>query len=135
MAEDDIYGSKAKYERFKSDLALWLSSSYHGGPRGGAKYYCKNPSNARYVEKLFSVFEGRDTSYIRRNRVLQSMRLLCHLIEKDLADCARDDIDAAIGTAHAIYRTARSKQTFVSDLKFIFRVALPELDDKGRPDE
>ena len=137
MAEDDIYASQATYERFKSNLDLQLvppgKRSHRKGGRG--KYYCKNPENLKHFEALFRHFEAKDISYIRRNRMLQSMKLICYLITKTLGDCTRDDINQMMGAAHEAYRSPESKQTFISHLKVIFKVLFPETDEKGRPDE
>lgn len=88
MVEDDIYNSKSKYDRLKGNLILLLlpptQRKYKGGSVG--KYVCKNKINLKYFEALFKHFEAKDLSYIRRIRVLQSMRLICHVITNDLAD-------------------------------------------------
>ncbi|MBI4127695.1 MAG: hypothetical protein HY459_01350 [Parcubacteria group bacterium] len=101
MAEDDIYGSRSKYEQFKSQLDMLLIEPAAGGAR---KYYCKNPENIRYFKLLFQHFEARDLSYIRRHRLLQSMRLICHLTSRNLAECTRDDINEMVATMHTIYK-------------------------------
>lgn len=137
MAEDDIYGSKKKYEHIKenlSSLSVEPSQRRHG--RGGAgKYYCKNPVNLEYFKKLFEHFEAKDISYIRRVRLIQSMRLICHLATKDLADCTRDDVNLIAGAMHTVYKTPKSKETFVRDIKYFWKLLFPETDEQGRPDE
>ena len=50
MAEDDIYGSKKKYERFKINLDLFLVSPAELDRK--KKYYCKNKVNLNYFKKL-----------------------------------------------------------------------------------
>lgn len=133
MAEDDIYGSKGKYERFKAsldDLTLPLDERNYR-----RRYRCKNRDNLRYFRQLFAHFEARDLSYIRRVRLLQSLRLVCHLTVKDLADCTRDDINAIVAAMHGIYATPKSKQTFICDLKYFWKTLLPDRDAQGRPDE
>lgn len=138
MAEDDIYGSKRKYERFKqtlSELALRPADrpSRVGGHAG--KYFCRRRSNLRYFERMFAHFEAKDLSYIRRHRLLQTLRLVCHLASKNLAACDRDDIDRIVAQMHDIYRSPKSKQTFISDLRRLWKVLFPEQDDRGREDE
>jgi len=137
MEEDDIYGSKEKYEKFKTNLStLCFEPSQVGRSEHNCrKYYCQNPLNLQYFRRLFVHFEARDISYIRRNRLLQSMRFICHLTSKDLADCTRDDINHMVAAMHQVYRTPRSKQTFLWDLKYFWKVLFPEKDEKGRPDE
>ena len=136
MAEDDIYGSKRKYEHFKRNLDYLLVTKRRLDPRGGArKYSCKNPLNLHYFKKLFTHFEARDISYIRRNRLLQSMRLICHLTSKDLAACTRDDINQIVAQMHNVYHTPKSKETFIRDLRYFWKILFPDNDEKGRPDE
>ena len=88
MAEDDIYGSKTKYRKFKTNLELQLvPPSERGYKRGGrGKYFCKNAENLEHFNTLFHHFEAKDISYIRRVRMLQSMQLICYLIRKQLGD-------------------------------------------------
>jgi hypothetical protein len=63
LAEDDIYGNKLKY-----DLLVKNYKDLVNKPDGNAKqkYYCKNSSNIKYFPKLFTYFESRDLSFIRR---------------------------------------------------------------------
>ncbi|MBI4454761.1 MAG: tyrosine-type recombinase/integrase [Acidobacteria bacterium] len=137
MAEDDIYGSKARYERLKTELVLQAAAPARRRTGRGAvgKYFCRNPRNLRHFKTLFTHFEAKDISFIRRIRALQSMRLICHLIFKDLADCTRGDVDEMMGAVHGIYRSPKSKETFVADTKYIFKILFPERDSQGRPDE
>ena len=75
MSDDDIYNNKHKYETFKeklSQFALKPEERSSGTKKG--KYYCKNKDNLVYFKKLFDTFEAKDISYIRRNRLLLSMR-------------------------------------------------------------
>ena len=137
MADDDIYGSKKTYESFKKNLDELAVPPEQRSDRHGrrAKYHCKNVANLEYFRVLFRRFEARDLSYIRRLRVLQTARIVCFLTEKDLADCDRDDIDRMMVAAHRIYQSPKSKETFVADLKLIFRILFPELDEQGRADD
>jgi len=137
MAEDDIYGSKIKYERYKENLELFLVPPSERNHKKGnqGKYYCKNPVNLEYFKTLFRHFEAKDLSYIRRVRMVQIMQLICYFVTKDLADCNRDDINQMMAKVHEIYRSPSSKETFISHLKVIFKVLFPEKDEKGRPDE
>lgn len=129
MAEDDIYGSKQKYERWKANADGFASKS------STRKYYCRNRANIRYFKQLFANFEAKDISYIRRTRILQTIRVVCYLTSKDLADCDRDDVNSFVAAMHEIYATPKSKQTFIADLKHIWKLLFPERDVKGRPDE
>lgn len=135
MADDDIYGSKKSYEWFKRRLDNLLPGSTHRGRGGVRKYRCRNPNNLRHFKALCGRLEARDLSYIRRIRLLQSLRFLVSATEKDLALCDRDDIDGVMALAHDAYKTPISKQTFVKDLKCIWKMLFTERDEKGRPDE
>ena len=64
MAEDDIYGSKAKYEFFKENLDSVLMESSDLHRRGGQKYFCKNQLNLQHFRTLLTHFEANDLSYI-----------------------------------------------------------------------
>ena len=137
MAEDDIYRSKGKYERFKTDLdAFAVPPEQRKRPaRGGHKYYCRNKANLAYFRKLFTHFEARDLSYVRRHRLIQTLRFICFLTDKDLRECTRDDINEIVARMHAVYASPKSKATFIQDLKHFWRILFPELDERGRPDE
>ena len=137
MAEDDIYGNKEKYERAKATLEdLAVPQFRRKGGRGSVrKFYCKTPTNLQYFRKLFAHFEARDVSYVRRNRVLQTVRIACHATTKDLADCDRDDINKMLALVHEHYRSPESIRTFVTDLKHVWKVLFPETDARGRPDD
>ena len=126
MAEDDIYGSKAKYEFFKENLDSVLMESSDLHRRGGQKYFCKNQLNLQHFRTLLTHFEANDLSYIRRLRVLQSMRQISHLTAKNLAECTREDINGMMAAMHEIYRTPKSKETCIKELKYIFKVLFPE---------
>lgn len=132
MAEDDIYGSRSRYERFKSNLNALIRPP---SDRRMRRYYCRNPENLEYFRKLFIHFETRDISFIRRMRVLQSMKAISSSVTKNLADCTRDDIDQIMGIMHNKYNTPKSKETFIKDMKHIWKILFPEKDEKGRPDE
>jgi len=136
MAEDDIYGSKGKYERFKKNLSSWLIKPENTSKQKGVrKYYCKIPTNLKYFEKLFRHFEAKDISYIHRARTLQSMVVICYLAPKDLAECTRDDINQIVAELHAIFKTPKSKESMIKSLKYIWKILFPEKDAYGRVDE
>ena len=137
MSDNDIYNSKAKYECFIQNLELFSlrpeerKTQYNG--RG--KYYCKNHKNLEYFKKLFIYFESKDLSYIRRNRTIDCMKLICHAIEKDLKDCDRDDINKIVAFMHNNYKSIESKTDFIKNLKRTWRILFPEKDERGRIDD
>lgn len=132
MAEDDIYKSKARYENFVKNLEKNLLEK----PKGKrAIYYCKNPKNLEYFRILIDSFDVRDLSFIRRIRVLHVMKIITYVIEKDLKECERADINKLVAYAHKRNKTVESKKDFIKDLKNIWKHILPEKDEKGRFDE
>ena len=133
MAEDDIYGSKTKYENFKRNLDVFLTPPHASSKC--RKYYCKNKDNIEYFKRLFIHFESIDMSYIRRLRLLQTVKLISHYADKKFVDCQRNEINEFMAVMHSTYNRPKSKETFVRDLKHIWKILFPELDEKGRPDE
>ncbi len=132
MTEDDIYKNKEKYEKQKNNLnALLIPPS----EKSRRKYCCKNQENLKYFEKLFTHFEANDLSYIRRNRVLDAMKIILHSTTKNLGNCDREDINKAMALMHRNLKSIESKKTFIKDLKYIWKILFPETDQKGRPDE
>ncbi len=129
MAEDDIYGNKAKYERFLARIESITKKSSR------RRYYCKNPLNQQYFHKLIPHFEAKDLSYIRRNRVFNFLTMITYVIEKNLAECTRDDINTLVAFAHKVNKTTYSKSDAIKEIKIIWKVLFPEQDSQGRPDE
>jgi len=132
MAEDDIYGSRRKYEKFVANIEKEIKKPKKGGKR---KYYCKNPKNIKYFKKLLNTFEARDLSYIRRNKIFYNLRVICTATSKDLVECDRDDVNEIVAFMHQRYKAVESKKDFIKDLKVIWKMLIPERDHKGRIDE
>jgi len=137
MAENDIYNNKEHYTRFKLNLKNFLQKPDEHNKVGKRtqKYYCKNPDNIKYFYKLFDKFEAKDISYVRRLKLLNSFKLICYATDKKLADCNREDIDKIIAFMHSVNNTSSSKYDFLNDIKFLWKIILPEKDEKGRYDE
>ena len=136
MAEDDIYKSKQKYEHIKAHLEQFaLPPVQRQGCEPSKRYFCRNRVNLKYFRILFAHFESRDISFIRRIRLVQSMRLACFLTSKDLHDCTRDDLNQIAAGMHQIYSSSQSKQTFLKDVRHAWKILFPEKDAHGRPDE
>ncbi len=129
MAEDDIYGSKSKYENFVKNLSKVLTK-----PKNGV-YYCKNKKNLKYFKKLFDCFEAKDLSYIRRNKIIYNLRITTFATEKDLKACDRDEINKIVAFMHKRYHSIESKKDFIKDIKVIWKLLFPEKDFQGRLDE
>ena len=130
MVDNDIYDSKGRYERLKDNLKLYLQE-----PSGKRKYHIKNERNLKYFQKLMTRFEAADISYIRRLRLLRSFLIVCHAIEKDLAEVDRDDIDQMVIFANQQNKAAKTKKDFIADLKHMWKIVLPEKDERGRIDD
>jgi integrase len=130
MAEDDIYKSRQKYETLVENFDKLTEK-----PKGNRKYYCKNKANIKYFRELVKYFELKDLSYIRRRKVLYTLRLITFIIEKDLKDCEREDINKIVTFGHDKFKTVNSKKDFIKDLKCIWKILFPEKDRKGRIDE
>lgn len=137
MPENDIYNTKSKYENFLNNLDLFTipPDKRTDKNRNKAIYYCKNKSNLKYFRKLVEKFDARDLSYLRRCRLLNTLRLICHVIEKDLSKCDRDDIDKIVAFMHTRYNSPKTKSDFIRDIKHIWKTLFPEKDEKGRIDD
>ena len=134
MVEDDIYESKKKYLQFVANYQQ-LVIPILGKTK---QYYCKNPDNIQYVKKLIGHFEIQDNSYVRRLRMLGSMKVILFATEKKLSaindNDDRDEINEIIRFARTRYSDYTMK-CFIIDLRFIWRLLFPEKDAKGRVDE
>ena len=60
--------------------------------------------------------------------------IVVHCIEKDLAELERDDADFIVACMHQSYKSPKSRSDFIQDLKYIWKIILPEMDRKGKPD-
>ena len=133
MVDNDIYDNQKKYEYFKEHLQDFLNKP-EKGKDSRRKYYCKNPENLQYFQTLFQFFEAKDLSFVRRCRLLGSFRLACYATEKDLGQCTREDLDKIMIFMHTVYKSPKSKRDFAIDIRFLFKILFPELDEKGRVD-
>lgn len=128
MAINDIYNNKERYSRFVEEIPSLTK------PNKRRKYYCKDPANLKYYKRLCTHFDAQDISYVRRLRLLQTFKVVTHHTEKDLEYVTRDDINNMIilGTTHLSDKT---KCDFKTDIKHLWKLILPDLDEKGNPDE
>lgn len=145
MADNDIYNNKGKYEYFKENYKLFaiepakrqqglLGKNLPMNSNRG-KYYCKNKENLFYFQKLFDVFEATDISFVRRNRILGAMRLICFATEKNLKDLDREGINKIVSYMHTTHNTPQSKSDFIKAIKHLWKTLFPEKDEKGRADD
>ena len=135
MAKDDIYGSKAKYERFMGSLDELLSPGVKPKRGKARKYFCRFRSNLKYFREFHREFESRDTSYVRRLRIFCTLLFLVHYAEVDLKELGRKGIDRIMSRAHAVNKSIESKKTIIWNIKFIWRILFPDKDSLGREDE
>ena len=103
--------------------------------RGKPKYFCRNAQNLAYFRALDRIFGFRDTSYIRRLRLFNVLKLICYATDKKLKECEREDVNSIVGFAFTRLPSPTSKHDFVKDLKFIWKNLFPEKDERGRVDE
>ncbi|MBS3124840.1 tyrosine-type recombinase/integrase [Candidatus Woesearchaeota archaeon] len=73
-------------------------------------------------------------SYVRRLRLLQDLKIVVHFTEKDLKELAREDIDQIVARVNTS-QSSESASDFKTHLKIIWKLILPETDEKNRPDE
>ena len=135
MAENDIYNSKRRYESFLEDLERLLVPGDKNQGRGKRKYHCKNSENLKYFRELHDVFEMKDTSYVRRMKIFQTLLFTCHATGKDLKECKREDINKIVALSHKTNKTPNSKRDYIRILKSVWKELFPELDGEGRVDE
>ena len=136
MAENDIYNSQQKYNRFVKNYKTLLTTNSDGpdlrfGPR---RYFCLNIGNLIYFEQLFKHFDFKDLSYLRRIRVLQSFKIICHYAKRDLKLLEREEINDIVAAAQQQFN-AKTKCDFIRDLKCTWRILFPEKDQRDRIDE
>ena len=136
MPEDDIYGNKGKYERFigsVEDIAIPLEK--RTDRIGSRKYYSKNKANISYFKQMHKLFETRDTSYVRRVRLLRTLKMITFVTEKDLKNCTREDINEIVAFSHNVNKSPKTKSDFIRDVKFLWKHLFPDKDEMGRNDE
>lgn len=138
MAENDIYNSKERYERFLGRLDRLTLAPDPDEKRFGnrwRKYHCRNAGNLRHFRRLADILACRDTAYVRRLRVMNVLKLICFATERELSTCGRNDINHIVAFAHERLRSPKSKSDFIRDIRFLWRQLFPEADAQGRPDE
>jgi hypothetical protein len=119
MAIDDIYKSKAQYEKRVDNInnknILAKPNDYK------RKYYCKNESNLKYYNRLIRIFEVDDLSYKRRLRLLDTLNQLVFFIECNLKDATSIEKEDVIINIRKITATSNLKKTG-SDIRQIGRM-------------
>ena len=121
MADNDIYNSRGRYEKFKEKI-----TDYFQPPKGYRKYQFKNSKNLRHFKRLFLKLDARDGSYVRRLRLCRTFMMVCHYIGKDFAKATREDIDQLMLHAHQHNNSPVTKKNHVLDLRFIWKLLFPD---------
>lgn len=139
MAIEDIYGNKRKYEYFKKNykkMLAWPGEEYFKKPikRGERKHFCRDSVNLKYFPELFELFELKDLSFVRRNRLLTDFIYITHLADKDLKDLGRSDINKFVIMMREKYKSWESQRPFIVAMKIFWRDLFPETDNRGRID-
>jgi len=135
MAENDIYNSERRYLNFKNNIDEFKRKPINkNGKVAERKYYCKNPSNLIYFKKLFRYFETIDISFVRRIRLLSTLKIISYVTSKDLKNINRTDIDDIMIYVNKIY-SPKSRAGFIRNIRYIWKQLFPEKDKKGRIDE
>ncbi|MDD5132979.1 MAG: site-specific integrase [Candidatus Nanoarchaeia archaeon] len=119
MAENDIYNSKRRYENFiqnyiKTKKILKI-------PEGKRKYYCKNKENFKYYDNFVDSFEVNDLSYIRRNRLFDTINLLFYYIDCDIKKAGVKESNYLIKELRTFISPIRLKN-YEKDIKRIGRI-------------
>jgi len=139
MAENDIYNTKRKYENFIKAYKEFgkkpKDRDYSDRSRNRSKYWCKNTVNLDYFLRLAKHFAAKDLSYIRRMRLIGTFKIICHIAKKDLKDCDRDDVNEIVAFMHKNHPSIKSKGDFIIDIKYLWKILIPEKDEKGRIDD
>jgi hypothetical protein len=138
MTTNDIYDNEEKYRRFMANLDRLLIALPEGDKLpiiGKPKYFCRNAQNLSHFRKFDNIFAFRDTSYIRRLRLFNVLKLICCATPKMLKDCEREDVNSIVGFAFGRLPSPNSKHDFIKDIKFIWKNLFPEKDERGRIDE
>lgn len=129
MAEEDIYKNKRSYERFMKNLEGFLVPAEQQAGKGKRRYHCKNSRNLKHFEELHRHFEARDLSYIRRGRLIDTIRFVMFVTDKELSACDRRDVDDIVARSHKTNQSIHSKQSFIKNLKWIWSTLFPEIDE------
>ena len=85
MTKNDIYDSQKRYRCFMTKLDRLLTPLPESDQRiirGKPKYFCRNAQNLAYFRALDRIFGFRDTSYIRRLRLFNVLKLICYATDK-----------------------------------------------------
>jgi integrase len=142
MAEDDIYGSKKKYQDVVENISQFAFSpderKKRWNTKNPGKHYCLNKKNMLLFPRLFKYLDQRPISPARKLRLTGSVKFLLGHTKKTLDEIEkkgdRREIDAIVGAAHREYNP-KTASDFIRDLKFLWKLFYPAKDAQGRIDE
>ena len=147
MANDDIYGNKAVFERAAQNIDLFALpqearikaiKERNLPDRKVGKYFCRNKENMPAFQKLFKHCENLDLSYPRRLRLMHSLKLILNSTSKSLTEIETKDQRDAINDICAKARETLNPASFsyfITDIKYLWKMLYPVKDDRGRIDE
>lgn len=128
MADDDIYGNQAKYERYKKnykDLLIPAEERKSSKNRYRAKYYCKNPDNIKYFPKLFTKLDSKDKAYVSRIWVCEKLKIWVHYSILDLNKItSQDETDEIL--AQALGNGIKNRADLVKGIKQVWKLLFPK---------
>ncbi len=132
MAEEDIYGSKKTFDRFKGGYKKLLDRSNKN------TYYCKNKNNKKYFEHIFKLEHSAGNSYIRLNCYINLLKKICTFTNKELSTIDktkdRDEINKIqIEVNKTINESGR--QRFPRDIKKLWKDIFPVKEKNGEVNE
>lgn len=131
MSTNDLYNSEQKYYRWVELIRTKALLQ----PSERRTRHILNKENLSYFEKLLTHTQAKDLSYVRRVKLFSRLLAICSLTKKNLADCTREDLDKIVSAFHEQNKTPTSKKDAIKTTKYLWRVLLPETDEKGRVDD
>lgn len=135
-APDDIYDSKDKYIKIRSNLEKYLEKP-KGKKKGlgKRKYSITNPANLKYFYILLARKDSQGISYINRIKYFNYLLKICHYSEKDLAELTREDVDQIVSQLKSNIKTANELRNTITYIQHIAKIIIPDKDAQGRIDE
>jgi integrase len=122
MTENDIYNNEAKY---KKALQQIKSKIILEKPIRGI-YYCKNKENIEYFERLVRRFEVDDPSYVRRLKLLQTLKLITFIVECNLKDVNGLERDNLIIKIRETTKSINQLKRISQDVKYLGKLIFDE---------
>jgi len=135
MVQNDIYNSKKQWESVVRKIKDGTYLSARVKNEHPVKYYIKNKDNVKHFKKLIKELEFKDLSFIKRIQMVKALRRVAFLTDKRFEDVNRDDVKEIVIEMNKVLNTVNTRREFVNLSKANWKIILPELDYKGRPDD